>query len=286
MPTPRIRPVLFEVAKRSRPLSATGWRAPPPAKPQPRPDADKASADSGKPASRAPFAPPTMADDLTPRQRWLQLGERHVRITLSPVAAAAVCAGLLALLAVAYVTGRVAGSRTGSPDLSRPPSAATQPAGVPITPPESVRTPPRSATDPRRDDSAGAAPPKPDDSAQRDARNNAEPTKPEPASASTAELRKGYHYLIVQHFRKSESDAAQAAARFLLDNGVPCAINRGEDVRLVALEPFLLNQKDAKLRAAEQARADELIRKVKELGKQYSRVSGYSFQLCTLRENK
>jgi hypothetical protein len=81
-------------------------------------------------------------------------------------------------------------------------------------------------------------------------------------------LKRGCHYVIVQHFGRKATDA-EAAARFLQERGVPCAILRGNDLRVVATEPFLIRQADAAAGRREQRRANQLIEEIKRIGREF-----------------
>jgi len=97
------------------------------------------------------------------------------------------------------------------------------------------------------------------------------------------ELPRGYHYVVVQHFPKRRRDHAEKAAQFLMEHGLPCALLPGPDIRLVIAEPFLIRQDDKEAAARERRRGEEMVRRVKELGKLYRR-HGYSFAGAALRE--
>lgn len=103
-------------------------------------------------------------------------------------------------------------------------------------------------------------------------------------------LKKGYHYVVVQHFPKqSGRQPAQDAARYLQTNGIKCATLTDADIRLVVTEPFLINQEDAAAARREQQRAETLMQRIRGLGRQYNRKlategkPGYTFSECSLR---
>jgi hypothetical protein len=111
-----------------------------------------------------------------------------------------------------------------------------------------------------------------DDEQTVDAPERASGAAPLPArpTAPTVELRRGYDYVFVQYFPRSKRTTAEKVAIFLQGRGIPCAMYMGaQDIRLIATEPFLTAQDDAKAAAAQRARSDELIRKIKQLGRQY-----------------
>jgi hypothetical protein len=100
------------------------------------------------------------------------------------------------------------------------------------------------------------------------------------------ELQTGYHYVFVQFFRRSRIQDAQAAAAFLRANGLPCTIQRArDDIRLIATEPFLLDEGSAAERQRARQRCEQLKRRVKELGKEYAQAGGgYAFDQCLERK--
>jgi len=110
---------------------------------------------------------------------------------------------------------------------------------------------------------------------------------PEPAPPPTAAtLKPGYHYVFIQFFPKSKINDARAAAAFLQQNGLPCAIQSASaDIRLVATEPFLLSDDDVATRQREKQRCDQLMQRIKQLGKEYARTGGgYVFDQCDPRK--
>ncbi len=90
--------------------------------------------------------------------------------------------------------------------------------------------------------------------------------------------------MVAQHFPPRALEAAKAAAAFLQANGVPCAIEtKPKDIELIATEPFLFKQSGPAAQTEKQ-RCDALKRRVKELGKEYSKTHGYAFDQCYERE--
>jgi len=87
--------------------------------------------------------------------------------------------------------------------------------------------------------------------------------QPEPASFSV-----NSYYVVVQHFPKRAQSAAEAARDFLQSRGVPCVIRVGAgDLELVAIEGFATEQQ-----------AQDLVRRILELGKEYwNSGGGYNF---------
>jgi hypothetical protein len=110
------------------------------------------------------------------------------------------------------------------------------------------------------------------------------PPTGEPAGP-TIELRRGFHYIVVQHFPTRKADDARAAAQFLIDRGLPCALYPGSDIRLLLTEPFLMDQDDAAQAKSETRRADKLLTKVRELGVEFRKSGGgYDFAGATIRK--
>lgn len=94
------------------------------------------------------------------------------------------------------------------------------------------------------------------------------PKKEEPTAASA--LKGGSFYVVVQHFRQRDSDAAEAARAFLHSNGIECVIQRGQDLMLIATEAF-----------SAETQAKDLANRIRELGKEYRRTGGgYDFKDC------
>jgi len=102
-------------------------------------------------------------------------------------------------------------------------------------------------------------------------------------------LQKGYHYVVIQHFGKKREDAL-VAAQYLYEKGIPCATLPGSDIRVIATEPFMVKQADAAAARRERQRADELIRKIKQIGQEFNRYlrnqgkKGYTLDGCYLFE--
>ncbi len=142
---------------------------------------------------------------------------------------------------------------------------------------------------PRGSDDRGktAEPPKAkDDSAKIEPPTAAEnqPNAPE-SDSSTFVAQRDQYYLVIQHFRKSEREAAERAGRFLEASGIRCALLIGADVRLIATEPFDKGSRSADTRKREEQRSEGLKRQIRELGKQYNREGGgYVFDQPTLQK--
>lgn len=100
------------------------------------------------------------------------------------------------------------------------------------------------------------------------------------------ELQRGYSYVVVQHFPKRKAADAQAAALYLRDKGIPCAIWNDKDIQLIAVEPFDTGNADASVRKRASQRAESLMRNIRELGKTYFKTGRYDFKGCKLRRVK
>jgi len=106
------------------------------------------------------------------------------------------------------------------------------------------------------------------------------PARQAAATPAVFSFKPGCHYLVVQHFRKSQMEVAQKTAAFLRDHGIPCVIEAGVDLRVIATEAFDLQQKDAKARDAARQRLEALKARVRALGKEFAREYGYAFEQC------
>lgn len=232
------------------------------------------------PAAAPPSRPPSPASEPSPvlfspatliRDPDL-LGGFRIELNLGAPAVAVIAVVLLVALTVAFMSGR-------SYERGRGPA---QPAEV-MTPPADVE----AAITPRVPEirSEPPAPVNPAPQPPPEKRPQAEPP-PAKAETPTIELRPGMSYLVVQYFPTSRKADAEAAARYLTQNGVPCAIAYGDDLQLIATEAFNLGDKDPGTRKAEQIRADKLQRRVLDLGKAYFKEGRYDFAGARLREIK
>jgi hypothetical protein len=226
-----------------------------------------------------PAAPPKPAAPHDVGGTW--------RMTVSASTLAIVVAGMVVLLAVAFSAGRkyeayypstsdTAELAQGGDDevaeatLGGPETAGESEAEQPIQ--TARKAAPR--TELPAESSEGGKPP-------------TGATKPPQVA-----LQIGHHYVVVQHFKRRNPQAALDAARFLKENGVPCATLTGADIRVIATEPFRIRQGNAAASRAERRRADELMRKIRQLGQEYSKLlakqgkKGYTFSDCYLYEVK
>ncbi len=97
-------------------------------------------------------------------------------------------------------------------------------------------------------------------------------------------LERGKYYVEVQWFRKDKEKDAHAAAKYLDGRGVPVTILRlKENLVLYAREEFDL--KGAADRAGEQQRADDLLKKIKSIGREFSKDGGrFTFKDASVKE--
>ena len=112
------------------------------------------------------------------------------------------------------------------------------------------------------------------------------PGEEEPQSPPPFEFKKGYHYIVIQHFYPKHHKTARDAAKFIREAGVACIIvTRRADIELVATTPFMFRQ-DTEAQAAERRRCDALKSRIREIGKLFSkaqRAAGkpeYAFEQC------
>jgi hypothetical protein len=244
------RPVLYEVARLSRRQRDAGWKR-----------RSVSPAPESTPAEGVP-TPGGSADSAVPgRARGFRFVKRRFWLNLGWPGLLGAAGVIVVVLWLAYafglkLTGSQAPTRATSPGGHTAGKLPT-PGGAPApdhrpAPGESVVTPnqPSPTTRPAA------------------AEHSAEPPAP---AAEAFTWKPGYHYIVIQHFRKSEEEAAKEAYRFLEANKVPAVITRGADFQLIAREPFLLKQDDAQARAAEDKRCEDLKRRIKELGKEYAK---------------
>ena len=266
------RPVLYEVVRRDR-GGLPKWKQRPE---HPGPEAFPPIASP----STAP-APARQTEAAEPAPTVHVVGER-VHLSLGWPVIAIALAGFLVALAVSFHAGTRYAQQAGTPDedaLTPAETAslvtgATQVAG--------------SGTS-RSGEGTGVAPTRrrPAEAGGDAGTKTPERTSPPPDRQPTStELQKGYHYVFIQFFRKSKMKDAQDAAEFLRANGLPCVIQEArEDIRLIATQPLLLDQRDVADRQRERQRCDELKRRIKELGKEYARAGGgYAFDQCLERK--
>lgn len=189
--------------------------------------------------------------------------------------------GTLAGLIIALLLAYEVGARTAA----RPAAAADGLSEILAQPPDpSVLIVPESE---RRAGGRRIAPPADaPEAAVAAADPDEKPATGESTSAARPVVRqKGRHYVVVQHFPPARLRDAEAAAEFLSSRGVACGVvSEGADVRVVALDGFLIDQEDPAASRAEQRRCDELKAEIRRLGKEYARTAGYAFEQC--RERK
>jgi len=276
------RPLLFEVARprhdegapKRAPRSA-GWgrawfrhstpaerRAEDMPAPAPMPEPPPTPLPPAANASEPPASPPTERSPLIER----------VRTPQAAIAAAALVVLLVvAVQAVRYLYGGA--PRDGQPSAESDAALAGDA--------ETAATAARA----QGSTGGGAATPSKTRPVEREA--SATPAAAAPAPAKV-ELKKGCSYVVVQHFRPRDRKAAEQAALYLRGVGVECALLTGaQDIQLIATEPFQTTSKDTAVRKRERDRADELLQRIRRLGREYAKQrSGYAFDQCYLREIK
>ncbi len=115
-----------------------------------------------------------------------------------------------------------------------------------------------------------------DDSAKSDLSSEVIPPPEASPAPAVVDLKPGYSYVVVQHFRRTKEQDAHAAAEYLQANGIAVALlPSASEIRLIAIEGFWTNQRSADAARRERDRMQKLRTKVRELGKQYE--GGYAF---------
>jgi hypothetical protein len=268
----RRRPVLYEVVRRDR-GGLPEWKlrpehpSPEAFPPTASPSIVSAPAEQSEPAEPAPM---------------VQVVDERVNLSLSWPVIAVVLAGFLVALAVSFHAGTRYAQQTGTPgeDALTPTETGSRLSeGTEVADRGAGRLGERPGIAPTRRGSAEAG-------GNASASAPERPSPPPARQPTLAELPKGYHYIFIQFFRKSRMKDAQDAAEFLRANGLPCVIQESrEDIRLIATQPLLLDQRDVAARQRERQRCDELKRRIKELGKEYARAGGgYAFDQCFERK--
>ncbi len=130
---------------------------------------------------------------------------------------------------------------------------------------------------------------------QGQAEHPAEPDTTEPNETAdlgptqTFDFKPGYSYVIVQCVSRTAVGLkyAEGIRDFLVSKGVDCAIHRRErDAIVLVTEPFLTKQSNAAAARQEKDRADQLVARIKELGKEYNLIGRFSFDKCFVQQPK
>ena len=267
------RPVLFEVVSRSqrargrtglqRPVAPPAPSAPPPATPT------------------TPLLPTFTAAD-TPRQPLaFQIADGRVHLVLGWPHLAVIGIAALVVLFIVFQAGRTsaqpAPARSSSIDnvLAGAPETQTPPPAEPATPRSVPRRSAGPAVTPLGQGQPAAEPeptktppvPKPV-ARQPSPEPPAKEKDKEKESVESPAFAAGSYYVVIQHFRTRDRDKADAAREFLRGKGVSCVVRSGGgDLELVATDAF-----------ASEAQAQEFIRRVLALGKEYwNSGGGYEF---------
>ena len=254
MATRRKRPVLYEVMRRSHPHD---------------PGARQPTAPTTAGAAPSSVSPPESASGAEPRTIRIVGGRLYAELGWPALGVLVI--GAAFILWVTFQAG-VRYARSHSPTEN----AANTPAAV--VDPTNVGTPDDLSADHRPADGQRVATP---------AEAGREPPAQPAAEEETArkepafEFQPGRHYVVIQHFYKSQQAEALDACQYLRAAGVSCVVMpRSRDVELIATAPFLLRQDDAGARAAERRRCDALKQRIKQIGKEYGREHGYAFDQC------
>ncbi len=266
------RPVLYEVVRRDR-GGQPEWQQRPE---QPGPEAFPPT------ASPSTVPAPAKQTEATEPAPMVQVVGECVHLSLGWPVIAIALAGLLVALAVSFHAGTRYAQQTGTPDED-----ALTPTETGSLLSEATEVADRGTG--RSGEGTGVAPTRrrPAEAGGDMGAEAPRRTSPPPDRQPTSnELQKGYHYVFIQFFPKSRLKDAQAAAEFLRANGLPCVIQEARaDTRLIADQPFLLDQRDVAARQRERQRCDELKRRIKQLGKEYARAGGgYAFDQCLERK--
>ena len=263
MATRKNRPVLYEVVRRTRGVVVPAWLrkqgAPQPASAQPA-------------VTQVPLPTPSGA------RSWpVRVGQGRVHFELAwPWLVVGGVALVVAFWLVFQVGLRVGRERAPQSYGSEFEAELERPARV-----AGVAAEPTGGVELRADHRPGGDQPVATPAAPAVRPSAAPPAGREPTGASAGfSFRAGYYYLVVQHFRKSQMEVAQKAGAFLNDHGIPCVIESGVDLRVIATEAFDLDQKDAKARDAEHQRLEALRSRIRALGREFARQYGYAFEQC------
>lgn len=215
----------------------------------------------------SPAAEPPEPEEVAARPPTVQVAEGRLHLSLGWPSAAVLLAGCVVVLVVTFNAGQRYAQWGTVPEMNGDGSSGTE------SRVEGDRA--RKPEVPQRADN---------NVAPRERQRSAQKTpKPTPAVPRNPFV-KGNQYVIIQHFPKRDRKAAENAREFLQSNGLDCAVDvRKNEFRLIATQPFVFDAKDAraKRRAAQEAERG-VIKRVKELGKQYARDHGYAFDQAYL----
>lgn len=262
----KIRPTLYEVARRHSPhLRSKPPKAEPPRK------VDRPSEPPAPPAAPPPPVEPPRPIAAEPPRSTSVIADGPIRSSpvppntlwatgnRGPLIVVATASAIVVMFILFALIQRFAGAPAETP-MAAPPVAATN---------HAAQGAPQLAEDTQ-------TPAPPEDAAD----DSSQPAQP---PAPTVELKRGYDYVFIQYFPKSKGRTAEKVAIFLQQHDVPCAIYMGpRDIRLIATEPFLIQQDDRRAAAAERTRSRELINKIEQLGKE-NRPENYTLDQVSLK---
>ncbi len=219
----RKRPVLYEIVQRTQRHKAQGWRGRlQSAKPDQADETNEGPVPGGGAVSTD--AHPESSTPAPPGGRPIRIVGQQLHLTLGWTSAAAACIALVFLLWVAYEAGQRSVAVPAQPDergvtaggdarRGPEPNERSGVAGYVALPDRAPRAQPPAET----------------------------ADEPPPASANRAEdvLQRDMYYVTAQYFRRSRTDHAEAAARYLIQNGVPAVLqHRRADIALIINQAF------------------------------------------------
>lgn len=275
------RPVLYEIVRSQDRARQKSWfKRPETARKESPPKSAPQSTPPPKPQTPPPPAAPTPPANTPaytqtsrpPSPGMIRLAGGRLHLTLGWPSLTVLLFGVIFILVVTFQAGiryaqQLPPTIDGSEETPAQLAAETEP-------------PTESSTDwaaHRYRNPAHVAAPTADDNPSQNtpATPDANPTRSQTPQPPAFSFKDGYHYVIIQFFPKSKLDDARQAAEFLQSQGVPCVIQDAKrDIRLIAREPFLIDQEDRAASRAEKQRAETLKKRIRELGKEYMRSGG------------
>lgn len=290
------RPVLYEVVRRRGPRDLFWKRAVPPTAAADRPETLtppplSQPAHVSAPPRPQPPAPAPRAGAAPARPRSVRIDDGKVFLTLGWQQLTIVGVLLLILAVVVFQAGKLYATKVAAttttndqvydPPPTKPETPPDKPKGDTETPPSgetgAVHRGPRGssvATPPRRGEDS---PPKVEAKLETPPAN---PPTPPKSERPKHDFQVGATYLVIQHFPKSKLEDADKAAEFLKSKGIDCVVESRKDEHvLTATQAFRLDQKGGDLQREKQ-RLEQLRTRVKELGREYFMIGGWSFEKC------
>lgn len=215
---------------------------------------------------------------MSRRLGGLHVTNGRIHFALTWPQAAVVGISLLVLLVVVFQVGRRSNEppnprRATLEDILSGTTVAETPTTVapPPTPGHGRSVNPVATPLPQPSEDAAAAKPPVREPPPRRVPPPERPAQAEPPEAFTPVA--DSYYIVVQHFRLRDQQRAEAAQEFLRSHGVPCAIRTGADLQLVATAPFSSEQQ-----------AENLRKRIVDVGKEYRESGGYDFASARARK--